>query len=121
MLKIIPRPVHAMLDYSWGAAISVAPRLMGFDDEKTAGRLLRTVGFLTGAASMLTKYELGAVKVIPYRVHLMFDGLSAAVGLASPWLFGFADNKRARNTALAFFAVEAVVVLLSQTDEEVTG
>jgi hypothetical protein len=116
MLKIIPRQVHAMLDYSWGAAIAVAPKLMDFEDE-TAGKLLRATGLLTGAASLLTKYELGAVKVIPYRVHLMFDGLSAAVGLASPWLFGFAGNKKARNTALAFFAVEAVVVLLSQTDE----
>jgi hypothetical protein len=116
-MKIIPRQVHALLDYSWSAAIAVAPKVMGFDDDKTASRFLRAMGTATAAGSLLTRYELGAIKVMPFKMHLATDALGAALGLASPWLFGFAQNKAARNTALAFFALEAVVVILSQTDE----
>jgi hypothetical protein len=54
---------------------------------------------------------------MPFKMPLATDGLGAILGLASPWLFGFAQNKTARNTALAYFAIEAIVVLLSQTDE----
>ncbi len=116
-MKVIPRPVHALLDYSWSAAIAVAPKVMGFEDEHNARRFLRAMGSATALGSLLTRYELGAVKVMPFKMHLATDALGAVLGLASPWLFGFAQTKAARNTALAFFAVEAIVVLLSQTDE----
>jgi hypothetical protein len=116
-MKIIPRPVHALLDYSWSAAIAVAPKVLNFEDDKTARRFLRAMGTATAAGSLLTRYELGAVKVMPFKMHLATDAIGAVMGLASPWVFGFANNKAARNTALAFFAIEAIVVLLSQTDE----
>lgn len=117
MLKIIPRPVHAILDYAWSAAIAIAPRALGFEDETNAARLCRAQGTLTTLGSAMTRYELGAIKIIPFRTHLKLDAASAAFGLASPWLLGFAQNKRARNAVLAFFIVEAIVVALSQTDE----
>ncbi len=116
-MKVIPRPVHALLDYSWSAAIAVAPKVLAFEDEPNARRFLRAMGSATAVGSLLTRYELGALKVMPFKMHLATDALGAVLGLASPWLFGFAQNKAARNTALAFFAIEAIVVLLSQTDE----
>ena len=118
MTKPISRSVHAMLDYAWSGAISAAPQVFEFADEPRARRLCKVMGALTGAASSLTRYELGALKVIPFNTHLALDGLGAVAGLASPWLLGFAHNKKARNAVLAFFFVEAVVVLLSQPDED---
>ena len=116
-IKIIPRPVHALLDYTWSAALAAAPRTFGFEDEANAVQLCRAQGAAVATASALTRYELGTWKLIPFRTHLALDALGAVVGLASPWLLGFSDNKRARNTVLAFFIVEAIVVALSQTDE----
>ncbi|HEX8234366.1 MAG TPA: hypothetical protein VF600_00255 [Abditibacteriaceae bacterium] len=116
-MKIIPRQVHALLDYSWSAAIAVAPKVLAFEDEHNARRFLRAMGSATAVGSLLTRYELGALKVMPFKMHLATDALGAMLGLASPWLFGFSRHKTARNTALAFFAIEALVVLLSQTDE----
>lgn len=116
-MKIIPRPIHAVLDYAWSAAIAIAPRALDFEDEPNAARLCRAQGTFVTAGSLLTRYELGAVKLIPFKAHLMLDALGAIIGIASPWLLGFSDNKKARNTVLAFFLVEAIVVALSQTDE----
>lgn len=116
-IKVIPRSVHAFLDYTWSAAFAAAPRTFGFEDEASARALCKAQGTAVAVASALTRYELGTFKLIPYRTHLKLDALGAAVGLASPWLLGFADNKRARNTVLAFFLIEAITVALSQTDE----
>src|SRR4028118_1132950 len=115
--KIIPRPVHALLDYLWSAAFATAPRVFDFEDEPAAVGLCKIQGTTVAVASALTRYELGTLKLIPFKTHLKLDALGAAVGLASPWLLGFADNKKARNTVLAFFLFEAVAVLLSQSDE----
>lgn len=116
-IKIIPRPVHALLDYTWSGAFAAAPKVFGFEDEAAAIKLCRVQGTLVALASSLTKYELGTLKIIPFRTHLKLDAIGAAVGIASPWLLGFSHNKRARNTILAFFLFEAVAVALSQTDE----
>ena len=118
MPKLIPRPLHALLDYSWSVAIWFAPHLFGFENEEKANLLCKTMGAATAAASLLTRYELGLVKFIPFNTHLRLDGWGGVSGLAAPWLLGFAGNKRARNAALAFFLVEIVVVSLSRRDEE---
>ena len=116
-MKIISRPVHALLDYTWSAAFAAAPRVFGFEDETNARALCRAQGTAVALASALTRYELGTFKLIPFKTHLKLDALGAAFGLASPWFFGFAHNKKARNVVLAFFLVEAIVVALSQDDE----
>jgi hypothetical protein len=85
-MRIIPRPIHALLDYSWSAAIAVAPKVLAFDDEPNARRFLRAMGSATALGSLLTRYELGALKVMPFKMHLATDALGAVLGLASPWL-----------------------------------
>ncbi len=39
--------------------------------------------------SLLTNYELGAVRVLPMPVHLALDFMSGLLLASSPWLFGF--------------------------------
>lgn len=116
-MKIISRAVHALLDYSWSAAIAASPKVLGFEDEPKARMLCKSMASLTTMGSLLTRYELGAIKILPFKAHLAVDGLGAILGLASPWILGFSENKKARNAVLTFFIIEAVVVALSQTDE----
>jgi hypothetical protein len=48
------------------------------------------LGFAMIGLSLLTRYEFGAVRLIPVPAHLAVDGLSGALLALSPWLFGFA-------------------------------
>ena len=116
MPGIIPRPIHAVLDYLWSAALFFAPTLVGFADEQGATTYCKAVAGATVGASVCTRYELGVIKVMPFNLHLLFDLLGAVLGLAAPWLFGFAKNEKARATVLAFSLLELGVVLLSKRD-----
>ena len=118
MPAIIPRPAHAVLDYLYGAAALAAPQVLDFADDQKASLVCKAHGTATIAASLLTDYELGLLKVIPFNTHLLKDLSGALFGLASPWLMGFAGNKKARNAVLAFALLEVAVVALSQRDEE---
>lgn len=39
--------------------------------------------------SMMTRYELGVIKLIPFKTHLLLDLLSGIFLAASPWILGF--------------------------------
>jgi len=115
-MPIIPRRFHATLDYLWSGAIAKAPNLCGFAENEAATNYCRAQAAVATSASLFTDYELGLAKAIPFSAHLKLDLAGAFVGLAAPWLLGFADNKRARNTVLAFAIVELAVVALSRHD-----
>src|SRR5918998_6131091 len=78
--RISPR-THGVLDYTTGAALLAAPAVLGLGG-KPAGAVLRAAGAGHIGYSLLTAYELGAAKVVPYRAHLAVDAV-AAVGLAA--------------------------------------
>lgn len=118
-MKLIPRPVHAVLDYLYGAAALAAPKVLGFEDEANAKLICTIHGATTIAASLLTDYELGLVKKIPFNTHLKLDLGGALLGLAAPWLLGFSHNTKARNAVVGFALLEIAVVALSEPDAEV--
>lgn len=55
-----------------------------------------TVPIVLGAGtivySLMTDYELGLLKVLSMKVHLGIDLLAGIFLIATPWLFGFADQ-----------------------------
>lgn len=117
MLKPIPRPVHAVLDYSYAALFSAAPELVGFTDEEIAARLSRLVSAGVLTTSLLTRYELGLIKVVPFKAHLAADVAVGLVTLGTPFLFGFSRNKRARNFFVALGAFSVMAGLLTEPEE----
>src|SRR4051812_36546137 len=92
MMRVIPTRTHGMLDYVIGVLLIVAPWLFGFSD----GGAKMWVPIILGAGvivySLLTKYELGVMRVIPMPTHLLLDIGGGIILAASPWLFGFADE-----------------------------
>jgi hypothetical protein len=91
-MKIIPRNIHGILDYIVGAALIAAPWLFGFADNTAATYVPVAVGGAAIVYSILTNYEAGLIRIIPFNIHLIFDILSGLLLAASPWLFGFADR-----------------------------
>ncbi|GAB2524172.1 SPW repeat domain-containing protein [Spirosoma aerophilum] len=116
MEQPISRKQHGIADYGYIPLVAAAPSLVGFENEPTATRLARIISGGVLASSLLTRYEWGVWKVIPFNAHLAADAAVSAFSLASPWLLGFSKNKRARNTFLAIGLFGTVVGLLTRPD-----
>lgn len=98
MLKPLP---HAVVDYAWAATMMAAPWLFGFSHNRKA----KTNAVASGAAilglSLMTRYPLGAVKMIPFPVHGAIEAAAGLMTAAAPWLMGFSRNRSAKWTHLA--------------------
>lgn len=89
-MQLISTRIHGFLDYLVGVVLIAAPWLFGFAN----GSVAQWVPVILGAAlivySLLTDYELGAVRFISMPVHLGLDIAGGVLLAISPWLFGFA-------------------------------
>ena len=115
----ISREMHGPIaDYPYAAAIATAPETVGFVDESpTATTLCRAMGGAVLATSMMTRAEWGVIPVIPFKAHVAMDSGVSLFALAAPWVFGFADNERARNTFLAAGAVGLLASAMTKPEE----
>jgi hypothetical protein len=91
-MKIISSKLHGVLDYLVGLLLIMAPWLLNFAQNGAETWTPVILGSITILYSLFTKYELGAVKIIPFRTHLTFDFVSGLILAASPWLFAFAGK-----------------------------
>jgi hypothetical protein len=117
MNKPISRQAHGVADYAYAPLMFTAPKIAGFQDETNAVRVCLMIGGGVLAVTMLTKAEWGVFRVVPFKAHLALDVAVSLFSLAAPWLFGFANNKKARNTFIAMGTVGAIVTTFSQPDE----
>jgi hypothetical protein len=110
-MKIISTRLHGMLDYLTAGALMVTPRALGWSAGVT--RMMTSAALGTISYSALTNYELGLTRVLPMRVHLALDALSAALFCGGPLLFP--DEKARVRVSLAGIGLfEFAVTLLSQ-------
>lgn len=79
--------LHGALDYITGTKL-IAASFLPFLRGTFAGRVLRIAGASHIGYSLITDYELGAVKVLPYKVHLGIDALGAVGLAAAPYVAG---------------------------------
>jgi hypothetical protein len=71
--------------------------------------------------TLFTRAEWGVVKVLPYKAHLAIDAITGVAALAAPWMLGFSNDRRARNTFLSMGVTALVVTLLSRPEEMRAG
>ncbi|HEX2127968.1 MAG TPA: hypothetical protein VHF58_01990 [Solirubrobacterales bacterium] len=91
-MRLPKRPVdqtlHGVVDYMAAATLTTAfPRLAGIAGTPAA-RHVRTAGAIHGGYSLLTDYPLGAVRAIPFKVHLALDAVGAVALATTPFLTG---------------------------------
>ncbi len=89
MLPIIPSKVHAALDYLMGILLIASPWLFGFSEVPAAMWLMVILGAGAIVYSLITDYELAALRSLPLRAHLALDAISGGLLAVAPWLFGF--------------------------------
>jgi hypothetical protein len=75
-----------------GLLLIAAPWLLGFATGGAEQWVPVALGIGVILYSLLTNYELGAMRTISMSTHLTLDLVSGIFLAASPWIFGFADT-----------------------------
>ncbi|HNP19613.1 MAG TPA: hypothetical protein PKL31_14345 [Fulvivirga sp.] len=89
-MKFVTKQMHAYLDYPVAIALMALPFLLGLG---TSNPLALQLSVATGIAAfiltLLTDHQLGVYKIIPYKVHLIVDGLVGVVFVIAPFALSF--------------------------------
>lgn len=97
LIKLLPAWLHAIADYAVGAVLVVVALTVDMTTEATLAGVV--IGATVLAVSVLTKYPLGVVKVLSFRLHSAGDYAATALLFASPFALGF-NNTDSGITAL---------------------
>lgn len=100
------------MDYIVGIFFIACPSFFNLEHETPQGIIFYAAGAAALIYSLLTQYELGFIKIIPIRIHLLLDLFSGLILAASPWLFNFAQAVYVPH--LAFGLIEIAVAFLTQ-------
>jgi len=107
LVRTLPAWLHAIADYAVGGLLVVVALAVGGDGLAVGTGVV--VGAVVLAVSMLTRYPLGVVKVLPFTVHSAGDYLAAALLIISPFALGYSDT----DGGLAAFYVAAGIAVLA--------
>ena len=106
LVKLLPAWFHAVADYAVGILLIVIALAADGSTGATATGVV--VGAVVLLVSVLTRYPLGIVKVLPFTVHSAGDYLAAALLIVSPFALDFNDTATGLT---AFYIVVGIAVL----------
>jgi len=98
-MKILSPNIHGALDYAVVVAFLAAPPALGLSG--AAALLSRVLAGVHLALTLLTAFPLGAIKLIPLKIHGWIEMIVGPALLAVPWLLGFSQEPAARNFYVA--------------------
>lgn len=102
-MRIIPTRLHGLVDYLWGVSLIVLPFLL--EIPRPAAWFLAGLGVFALIYSMSTDDELGFVRFLRIRFHLVLDGILGLTLLATPWLVGLPEHMRLPTCVLGGLAL----------------
>jgi hypothetical protein len=106
LIKLLPAWLHAIADYAVGALLVIVALTVDMSTEATVAGVV--VGVTVLAVSIFTKYPLGVVKVLPFRIHSIGDYAAAILLFVAPFALGFNDSD---SGVTAFYIAAGVAVL----------
>src|SRR5215217_5777186 len=118
MRKPISTTTHGVLDYLTVATFFTLPRALGCSERFTRAVDMLALGKL--CYSLMTRHELGVVKVIPMKAHLAMDCVSGAAMAALPFLMD-EDNDAATAAFVAMGIFDIAAAPLTQTTPSFDG
>ena len=119
-MRFLSTRVHGMMDYAMGILLLASPYLFGFATGGVKQWLPMILVVAMLGMSLLTRYEWGAVRVIPMPLHLTIDGLSGALLAVSPWLFGFAGIVYLPHLVLGLIELGTSLITETRSDADDT-
>src|SRR3954468_4774425 len=109
LAKIVPAWLHGIGDYGAGLALVIVALAVGGTDKAVLTGVV--LGAVLLAVSLVTRYPLGLVKLVPFPVHSAGDYLGALLLILAPFALDFTDSDG--GLAAFYIVVGAVVLLLS--------
>lgn len=106
-MRFIPTRFHGVLDYIVGIFLIVAPWVLDFSEHDAATWTMVIAGIIVLLQTAMTDFELGLIRRIPMRNHLMMDFMLGVLLALSPWLFGFSDYVYLPHLILGIFSILA--------------
>ena len=106
IVRLLPAWLHAIADYAVGATLVIAALAVHASTGAKATGVV--VGATVLVVSMLTKYPLGVVKVVPFTVHSAGDYAAAGLLFAGPFALNFFDGDKPLSV---FYLVAGAAVL----------
>lgn len=104
-MSFFTRAFHAWIDCPIALLLVVAPFLLVLTTPIAIGLSVVT-GIAAFILTVLTDHDTGLFKVIPYKLHMIVDGIVGATFVIAPFILGF------RGLEMAYFLVLGVTVLV---------
>src|SRR4051812_9287170 len=114
-MRFLPTMMHGVLDYLVGLLVMVLPLVLGLHGSQKWA--LVVIGMVVIVYSAVTDYEMGLVRYLRIRFHLLLDAVFGLAMLLMPWLLDFPANARWPNYVLGVLAL----VLVAVTDVRALG
>lgn len=90
MVRILSTRIHGVIDYVAAITLILLPWVMPWSF--AVATLLSIVGASVLVYSLLTRYELGLMKVLPMKAHLALDALGGVVLLIAAFILPVTGN-----------------------------
>jgi hypothetical protein len=113
-MKPISPQLHGVLDYATAATFVALPHLLRWDARAT--RVMTAAGAFATGYALLTRYPLGAIKVLPMPAHLALDAVFDASVLGASALLNDEDAS-VRGVMAGLAAMGSAVALLTRTTD----
>ncbi len=112
-MKLFSTRIHGVLDYLTVGTLITLPRALRWSESAT--RLLTSAGIGALGYSVLTRYELGIVKLIPMKGHLALDAVSGALLCGAPFTF-LDEDTQVTATLIGLGLFEIFAALTTETE-----
>lgn len=101
---------HGLLDYILGLLVIALPYLLGLSGPSRI--FLIVMGLAVLVYGLRSDYELGIVRFLRVRFHLLLDAIFGVAMLLAPWAFTFPDQAR-----WPVYIIGVLAIALSLTTE----
>jgi hypothetical protein len=90
-MRILNTKVHGIIDYMMVIFLVASPWILGFTKHPAAKLISPTIAAAIFFLAICTKFELGIIKIVSMKFHLIFDVFLGLILAASPWALEFSD------------------------------
>ena len=112
--QVINTKTHGLIDIGMVIVLIAAPFLLGFANGGAAQWVPIGAAIAIAGVTMVTRFEWGAVGLVPMPMHLMADVGVGIILAASPWIFGFAGAVKWPHVILGLLEIGAAAMTRTQ-------